>query len=236
MLDIIGALALSGVFVALVVALTNGATVDARARITAYAVAGIWATFVTTLAAFGRFDPASSGIVLQPPVIFAAWLGILLTIWFASPKFRTALLSIPLPTVVGVHTMRVLGVFFLVLLGEHRLIAPFAPSAGWGDIITGIGAAYIAIVLARGGRVSTPLLAGWNVFGTLDLIAALTFAALSVPNTPIYMFTEQPGLAAMTQLPWLLVPTVFVPIYLLSHLAIFTRLWQTRVAREQYAT
>jgi Na+/pantothenate symporter len=65
----------------------------------------------------------------------------------------------------------------------------------------------------------------WNAFGSLDLIVALTLAVLSTEGTPLRLFKGGPGTAAMTDLPWVMIPTVLVPIYLLIHLAIANRLW-----------
>jgi len=48
---------------------------------------------------------------------------------------------VPLWLFVGVHTVRLLGVTFVVLYAAHRLPAPFAPVAGWGDIFVGVTAA-----------------------------------------------------------------------------------------------
>src|SRR3954452_3486751 len=39
----------------------------------------------------------------------------------------------PMPALVGVHSVRVLGLSFVLLYAAKRLPAPFAPVAGWGD-------------------------------------------------------------------------------------------------------
>jgi uncharacterized membrane protein len=72
-------------------------------------------------------------------------------------------------------------------------------------------------------RFATPL-AVWNAFGSLDLIVAISLGVLSASGTPFRVFTEEPGTTAMTQLPWIMVPSMLVPIYLLVHLTIAMKL------------
>ena len=49
-------------------------------------------------------------------------------------------------------------------------------------------------------------------------------AALSSPGTPFRLFTEGPGNVVMATLPWILIPTTLVPLWLLVHLTIAWRL------------
>jgi hypothetical protein len=54
---------------------------------------------------------------------------------YAGPRagtLREAPGAILLPVLIGVHTVRLLGVFFVLLFSAGRLPAPFAPVAGWG--------------------------------------------------------------------------------------------------------
>jgi hypothetical protein len=53
---------------------------------------------------------------------------------------------------------------------------------------------------------------------------------MSAPGTPLRVFTEGPGTAAMAQLPWMMIPTMLVPIYLLIHLTIAAKLRARRPA------
>jgi Na+/pantothenate symporter len=70
----------------------------------------------------------------------------------------------------------------------------------------------------------------WNAFGALDLVVAVTLAFMSAPGTPYRVFTEGPGTVVMTTLPWILVATFLVPLYLLTHLTIAARLRLSRYA------
>ena len=68
------------------------------------------------------------------------------------------------------------------------------------------------------------LLTAWIAFGTLDLIVAITLGALSAPGTPFRVFTEAPGTVAMGTLPWVGIPALLVPLYLMTLLTIAVRL------------
>jgi hypothetical protein len=56
---------------------------------------------------------------------------------------------VPLWLLVGVHTVRLLGVSFIILFAAGRLPAPFAPVAGWGDIFVGATAIPVAWLVYR---------------------------------------------------------------------------------------
>ena len=59
---------------------------------------------------------------------------------------------------------------------------------------------------------------------SLDLVAAVSLGGLSAPGTPFRVFTDGAGSAAMASLPWVMVPTMLVPLYLLIHLTIAVKL------------
>ncbi|MGE0853179.1 MAG: hypothetical protein AB7O44_26825 [Hyphomicrobiaceae bacterium] len=41
---------------------------------------------------------------------------------------------------------------------------------------------------------------------------AVSLGLLSAPGTPFRVFTDEPGMQAMTMLPWIFVPLLLVPI------------------------
>ena len=99
--------------------------------------------------------------------------------------------------------------------------APFAPSAGWGDVAVGLIALPLA-AMAAAGSVRPIWIALWNALGTLDLITAVMLGVTSQPGTPFQVFSG--SAEAITTLPWVLVPTLLVPAYFLTHLLILRKL------------
>jgi hypothetical protein len=51
-------------------------------------------------------------------------------------SLREGFRRVPLWLLVGVHTVRLLGITFVIFYAANRLPAPFAPVAGWGDILS----------------------------------------------------------------------------------------------------
>jgi hypothetical protein len=112
----------------------------------------------------------------------------------------------------------------LLLFAGGRLSAPFAQSAGWGDIITGLLAIPLAARAISGQALFRPKIAAWNAFGALDLLVPIALAFLSAPGTPYRVFMDPSGTIVMTTLPWIAVATIFVPLYVLTHFTIAARL------------
>jgi len=224
MLDIMGALLLGVTCAADVTILISLAAIRPVAKFAAFMIAAAWASLIFAVAAVGGFATGVTGPVPAPAIAFLILMIGGLAAWFAWPAFRNALLSIPLPGLVGVNAFRIGGICFLMLHARGRLAAPFATSAGWGDIVTGLAAIVLAGMAAWRGKLPSGLLAVWNAFGALDLIVAIVLGALSAPGTPFRVFTDAPGTLVMGTLPWAVVPTLLVPLYLMTHFTIAMRL------------
>lgn len=234
MLELINAIVLGASLAIIVTILTTQADVSWNARRWAIAGIPVWTALIVAVGATGHFTPGTPGIVIQPPAIFAVATVALLIAWVFSWQFRRAMLSIPLQALVGLNVLRVLGVFFVIKYFTHELAAPFGPVAGLGDTITGLVAIPLAITIARG-SFNKSSVAWWNAFGALDLFTALTLGALSQDGVPFRVFFGEPGLAAMTQLPSVIVPTILVPIYLLVHLTVGYQLRQAPARQVAHA-
>jgi hypothetical protein len=224
MLDTIGGI-FAGALIATVVGILVGlSTARVAVRIAAFAASGAWLALIATLTALGALTPGNLGPVPPGLLPFTVLLAFLFAAWLLLPQFRDALLAVPLPALVGVHIGRLGGLFFLLLYAEDRLSAPFAPVAALGDMATAALAIPLAAMLALGFRVRATWLRLWNAFGALDLVVAVSLGLLSAPGTPFRIFNEGPGLQAMATLPWVFVPAMLVPVYLLVHLAIGAKL------------
>jgi hypothetical protein len=189
-------------------------------------VLGAWFVLVVAIGAAGALNPGGGagvpglGLTVALPVVALAGA------FFAFPSIRNAMLAVPLPALVAVNAIRVLGVIFVSLYAAGRLPAPFAPSAGWGDIFAGVTALPVAWSLTRFGAPARLLALAWNAIGIADLINAVALGALSAPG-PLQVFAGPPSSAMMTTLPWLLIPGFLVPALMFIHIVIFYRLAKT---------
>jgi hypothetical protein len=227
MLDLIGTIVLVAVISLSINVLSNAVAVSPAARLTITAAAGAWTGLAAAVAAAGVFANTSLpfpwiGAFVAFPLVAVSAAALLF------PAVRSALLGIPLPTLVGLNIARVLGGFFILLAWSGRLGGPFPQSAGWGDVITGALAVAVMQLAAQGGKSGDLTIWMWNAFGALDLFAALALGVMSANGAPLQLIHAGAGSAAVQLLPWALIPTVLVPFYLLTHGIILARLLARR--------
>jgi hypothetical protein len=217
-LDLIGTVATTAAIAVCLVAVTAPPPTELAQRLALAAVAGTWIGFAASVAgAGGLANPAAI------PILFVTPIATVVALASFSPAVRESLLAIPMPVLVGLNAIRILGAFFLVLAAAGRLGGPFPQSAGWGDIITGIFAIPLALAAARGSP-NRRLIGAWNLFGMLDLIVAVALGTMSANGSPLRIILAGAGSGAVYSLPWSLIPTVLVPFFLIVHGIIFAQL------------
>jgi len=221
--DLIGSIELTASAAIVVAALSSafGSTPIGRVRIAAGL--SVWFVVVVVLgvtrALYYKHGLGTPGLGLA----VALPIAILCLVVARIKSLVDAFQRVPLWLLVGVHIVRLLGISFIVLYAAHRLPAPFAPVAGWGDIFVGATALPVAWLAYRRPANARPILWSWNVVGLADLIAAVRFGVTSSPGPARLIFAE-PSSALMTILPWLLIPGFLVPLLFTVHIGIFIRL------------
>ena len=91
----------------------------------------------------------------------------------------------------------------------------------YGDIAKSLALPVAWLALRGQGNA---LIWAWNAFGMLDLVAALAFGIISANGSPLQIIHAGEGSQAVQMLPWSLIPTVLVPMFLIVHGVIFARL------------
>jgi hypothetical protein len=228
MLDLIGAIVGMMAIGVNLVAFTGALPSSPSQRIVLAGIASAWVGLATGLGAAGQLEFSPDQPVPLVGVLFAAPLLIVGALAFLSSGIRSALMSVPVSMLIGLNALRVLGVLFLFLAAAGRLSGPFPFSAGLGDIITGAFAIPLALAVARSQRVPLAGVVLWNIFGTLDLVAAVALGITSAAGSPLQLIYAGVGSEAMQHLPFCLVPTVLVPFYLITHGIVFAHLAQQR--------
>ena len=222
MFDILSTAGLT-VSVSIVVCFLSWAMAETAGGRAAILVAlGAWFAFVLAIGATGALSPAGGGapalgLTVALPIVALVWA------YFAQAALRKPMAATPLPALIALHAIRLLGFTFLVLYAEGRLPAPFAPSAAWGDVFIGATALPLGWAVARFGARVRPLVFLWNALGVADLVAALTLGPMSAPG-PLQVFVGPPDSSPMTTLPWLIIPAFLVPSLFFIHVVIFHRL------------
>ena len=109
---------------------------------------------------------------------------------------------------IAVQTYRIGGIAFLWGMTQGILDPAFAVPAGVGDLLIGLTAIPFAIFLWKGYSWSKYALIVWSVLGIADLVNAITLGRITSPD-----FSN----STMATFPWILVPTVGVPLGLALH-------------------
>ena len=117
--------------------------------------------------------------------------------------------------IVAAQTYRILGIAFLWGMTQGLLDPAFAIPAGIGDILIGVTAIPFAIFLWRGYSWSKYAVVVWSVLGIADLANAITLGLITSADF---------GSPLVTTFPWILVPTVGVPLALTLHGIVLYRL------------
>jgi hypothetical protein len=127
------------------------------------------------------------------------------------------------------HSLRLVGVVFLIVMAQGGLPWIFALPAGLGDMATGAAAPFIARRLARGEGHRRAM--WFNVFGLVDLAVALTIGFLFGLG-PWMPFEIAPTTEALAFLPLALVPTVAVPVAIKLHVVSLRQIRAVARAKE----
>jgi len=123
--------------------------------------------------------------------------------WLAEKPIRQALMLLIIP-----HTLRHIGLtFFVPGVVAEALPSYFANTVAFGDLISGLLAILCLIALRGDWRVALVLVWLFNIVGTVDLLNAMGHA-------------DVPAKLGAT---WF-IPTFWVPVLLVTHFMIFTRL------------
>lgn len=187
-----------------------------------------WVALALASAASGLLDAA-------PPLIgllFAVAVGGTLIAWRRSPTLRAWTQGLDLRVPIALHVARFgFGTMFLVELAAGHLPATFAERGGYGDILAG-ALAILAIVL-----VGSPGRHGRQPASDLGRAAAWTFSVVGLADILLVFGTGQYlvfvahdplVVGAIGRLPYALLPTLVVPLVVLTHVLVMQRLRAAR--------
>jgi hypothetical protein len=186
---------------------------------------GGWFLAVLAASALGIFRNGAQRFGIQ--VAVAALIPILVFgVWFArSPRLRAFTFTLNPQVLTMIQSFRVLGFSFVLLEAHGALPAIFAWPAGYGDMAIGMTACLVAWKIARPAHRNLFLL--WEGLGIADLVTAVSLGATAPLLRP-----HGASMGPMTSLPLSLVPTFFVPLYLILHVICIAqaRRWNSETA------
>jgi hypothetical protein len=213
-------------------AVAGGAGVRAATGIAGGAAVAIGGWLVVS----GLF--ARDGAYSQEPGAIKPWLGVAFVGILAG-----LLLATRIPAVARIlaepdtparlalpHTLRVVGVVFVIVMAQGRLPAVVALPAGLGDIAVGLAAPLVARRLYDG--VGHRRALWFNILGLADLVIAVTIGFLTGLG-PFRPWDVTPSTETVSLLPLALVPTVAVPVAITLHIVSLRRLRAARSFRDR---
>jgi hypothetical protein len=116
---------------------------------------------------------------------------------------------------VALHLTRFVGIYFVVLYRRGLLPYDFGVRGGIGDTVVATAALALCVLpLAPVTRRSAIVF--WNIFGLLDILVVVVSAAREG-------LAGNPQMRALTVLPLSLLPTFLVPLIIVTHFILFSR-------------
>lgn len=196
----------------------NGATKPVERTVIGVLIG--WFLIALVISASGIFYGVPAPVVGFTNLLLVAIT--LLSIFLVRP-FRSWVENVPLRWLVLYHTIRIVaGIGFLILYQRGALPSNFALVAGWGDILVGVTAGFVAaFALPVNTQTRWWIVLGWNIVGLLDIVRVL--------GTALQLGTRDPSqVIAITAFPMSMLPLFVVPLVFVTHVVIFVRLWQAR--------
>ena len=163
----------------------------------------------------------------KPPVMLAGFIVVpiagFIVAYFISSSFRSFSQSIDLKLLVVLHLWRFVGLGFIIGWLAGVLPAGFSLPEGLGDIVAAAGALVLFTVLHKG-KASKGWLLAWNIFGLIDLISAITVGILYSNSSIGILNKGTVNTSFMVSFPVNIIPTFFVPFFILLHLLTFKKI------------
>jgi hypothetical protein len=151
-----------------------------------------------------------------PKAILAIVAALVLLMALVRP-FRQWAFRLDLRWLIGFHLIRFVGIYFLYLYAQRELPYSFAVWGGAGDILVAVLALLAIFLLGARPLVRVaPFIIAWNIFGLADIVAVATTAARSEIEVPGSMHQ-------LDKFPLILLPTVIVPLVIVTHGLILAR-------------
>lgn len=129
MLDLIEATILTAVIAVNLNAVITMMPLSSAQKLTTVAIAGLWIGLAVALATTGIYASTAApvpvvGVMVGLPVLVVGGAALV------SARVRETLLALPVPLLIGLNSMRILGAFMVLLALQGRLSGPFPQFAG----------------------------------------------------------------------------------------------------------
>ncbi|MCI0416636.1 hypothetical protein L0222_28030 [bacterium] len=194
----------------------------ARARLFTVVAVIAWFSAAFICGAFGKVNEPG-----RPPLVVGAFITLPIlgfsVAYLVSNAFRAFTESLSLTLIVSSHLWRFVGLGFIIAWLKGALPGGFAIPEGLGDIIAALGALLLLPKL-RKSTVSHGWLLVWNSFGFIDLVSAIVMGILYSNSAFGILSRGTVTTELMVTFPVSLIPTFFVPLFILLHALTFKKI------------
>ena len=159
---------------------------------------------------------------LSMPALCVALTLALIALLAIRRDWRERALSLGIRALLTVHLVRFFGIYFLWLSRQGLVSSDAAMLAGWGPIIIAIGALVLLFAFRPSVAYGRQAIVIWNAIGLVDVLLTAAVMTQMARTDPLV----QGGFAS---LPLSLLPTLTLPMIIVSHLLIFV--WWLRLRR-----
>jgi hypothetical protein len=194
-----------------------------RTVVTVISLLALWFLYALVSALRGTYDVGPSKPPLTFGLSFALPILVGIGLYRMSPTLRAFARSLDLRMLTALHFWRIIGLYFIFAYTQGLLPAGFAFPAGLGDIAIAVTAIPLSRALGRNSSVARRVFTVWNLFGVADLLVAVATGVLHSASSLGLLAGSGPTTAIMTRFPMVLVPTFFVPLFILLHLIALAR-------------
>lgn len=190
----------------------------------------VWMGLTGGLAGSGRLLAFET---FPPPLLRLVMLGLLVTLVLVTSRAAASWLeNWSLAGLVAFQAFRLPLELLMHRAATEQVMPPQMTYTGRNfDILTGILAIPVAMIIFKDMRLGRRLAWAWNVLGLALLVNVVTVAILSVPG-PMRLFMEEPANEWVAHSPFIWLPTVLVPLALAGHVLVARKLLMDRVERE----
>jgi hypothetical protein len=190
-----------------------------RGIIIAIGLSLLWMVATAIVGTLGLYEYQRDAFHLMIIVTVALPSVVFLLLFMFSLEMRKWTQSLNLAMLTLPHAWRTVGYTFLVLWFYKILPAGFAAPAGFGDFTVAILAPFVAVALWYGWKNSVRYAVWFHILGAVDLVLAIVTGTSAFGVLPENIHIVDP----LTAFPMVIIPTVFVPLLLMSHFMVFCK-------------
>jgi hypothetical protein len=183
----------------------------------------LWFIFALVMSLGGRYQAGAGHPPLPLGLTFLVPIIVFVAAYWSSISLRQFTHGLDLKLITVTNIFRFVGFDFLYHYAQGKLPAGFALPAGIGDVITAAAAIPLVMAMSRKAPSARKWFVAWNIFGLADLFVAVGSGVLHSVSSLGMLQDNGPSTAMMSDFPRALIPTFFVPLWILLHFLALAR-------------